>query len=194
MEKTNDAHHTLFWSSESTTPTFSVSNDKTNSSIYGEFLLLRSLHLWNVGTWSNNHPATSVQLPTSTWTQRQRDLSALNDDAFTVRRSWEMAALPEPRPCRARHCGRWRVERLCVLRDFKTFFFFFLTKGQNQPMGALLLATQPIREGVATMMMMMTKTRELIVIGQRSMTSAEFYFRLVLLCCLWNRPITGQSW
>lgn len=58
-----------------------------------------------------------------------------------------------------------------VLRDFGTFF----TKGQNQPVERSL----PVREEVAATMMM-TNT-ELIVIGPRSMTSAEFSFCFALL-------------
>lgn len=71
------------------------------------------------------------------------------------------------------------MECLLVLRDL------------HQLMGALRLAAQPVRQGVATVMMMMTKMQE--VIGLRSMTSAESFYLPLLLYYLWNRPITGQS-
>lgn len=54
---------------------------------------------------------------------------------------------------------------------FETFRPLEKKKGLNQPMGARRLATQPVAEGVASAMM--TKTQEVIVIGLRSMTSAE---------------------
>lgn len=100
--------------------------------------------------------------PCQTWTQR-RCLTCPEWWHVYCREELRVSRPAKPRPLRARHCGRWRVERLCA-PWLETF------SGQNQPMGALL---RP-HSGRESPWRWWQKQKELIVIGQRSMTSAGF--------------------
>lgn len=71
---------------------------------YGRvFPLLCSLHLWNIRSCSNNHKCHKFPTSPVNWTQPRHS-------------EWHVHCRdePKPRPYKARHCGRWRVERLCL--------------------------------------------------------------------------------
>lgn len=91
---------------------------------------------------------------------------------------WELAAQPKPRPHGARHCGRGRVERL---RSVTLWPFHGRSESTNGSAPSCSTAGW------------WQKHQNWLWLARGAWHQQDLLSAFVLLCCLWNRPITGQS-